>query len=62
MHPHLIGSKQDLPRLENFEIKYVFEGLEEMNNFLHRHLLRFKTDLELKFREISRVEFDIVSS
>jgi hypothetical protein len=27
--------------LEKFEVKYDFEGLEEMNNFLYRNFLRF---------------------
>jgi hypothetical protein len=29
-----------------------------MNNFLHRHFLRFRMDLILKIREFSRLEFD----
>jgi hypothetical protein len=29
-----------------------------MNNFLHRNVLRFRMDLELKFKEFSRLEFD----
>jgi hypothetical protein len=53
-------SKKDLPELENFEIKYGFEDLEEMNNVLHRNFLRIVMDLELKFREVSRLEFDRV--
>jgi hypothetical protein len=40
------------------EIKYGFEYLEEMNNFLHRNFLRFRMDLELKFMEVSSLEFD----
>jgi hypothetical protein len=38
--------------------KYGFEDLEEMNNFLHRNFLRFRMDLELKFREVLRLKFD----
>jgi hypothetical protein len=39
------------------EIKYDFEGLKEMNNFLHRHFLRFGIKIqgilyELKSRNI----------
>jgi hypothetical protein len=30
----LTGQKKDLPKLENFKIKYGCDGLEEMNNFL----------------------------
>jgi hypothetical protein len=44
--------------LKKFEIKYSFEVLKEMNNFLHINFFRFKMYLELKFREISRLEFD----
>jgi hypothetical protein len=29
-----------------------------MNNFLHRSFSRFGMDMELKFREFSRLEFD----
>jgi hypothetical protein len=43
---------------QKIKIKYGFEVLEEINNFLHRHFLRFGMDLELKFREVSRLEFD----
>jgi hypothetical protein len=44
--------------LGKIEIKYGFEDIEEINNFLHRNFLRFGTDLELKFREFSLLEFD----
>jgi hypothetical protein len=40
------------------EIKFGFEDLEEMNNFLHRNFPRFEMDFALKFREVSRLEFD----
>jgi hypothetical protein len=40
------------------EIKFGFEDLEEMNNFLHRNFPRFEIDFALKFREVSRLEFD----
>jgi hypothetical protein len=33
-----------------------------MNNFLHRHFLRFKMDLDVKIREFSRMEFDRIYS
>jgi hypothetical protein len=35
-----------LPRLGKIEIKYSFEDLREMNNFLYRNFLRFRMDLE----------------
>jgi hypothetical protein len=44
--------------LGKIEIKYSFEDLIEMNKFLHRNFFRFRMDLELKFREFSRLEFD----
>jgi hypothetical protein len=40
--------------LGKIEIKYGFEGFEEMNNFLHRNSLRFALDFKLKFGEVSR--------
>jgi hypothetical protein len=51
-------SEKFLPMLEKIEIKYRFEFLKEMNNFLHINFFRFKMYLELKFREMSRLEFD----
>jgi hypothetical protein len=39
------------PLLGKIEIKYGFEALEEGNNFLYRNFIRFRMDLELKFRE-----------
>jgi hypothetical protein len=47
---------------QKIEIKYGFEGLEEMNNLLYRQFLRFRMDLDLKFKKFSRLEFNIVSS
>jgi hypothetical protein len=38
-------------KLEKFEIKYGFEGLEERNNFLHMNFSRCRMDFKLKFRE-----------
>jgi hypothetical protein len=38
--------KNDLPELKNFEIKYGFEDLEKMNNFLHRNFFRFERDFD----------------
>jgi hypothetical protein len=43
---------------QKIEIKYSFEGLEEMNNFLHTHFFRLGMDLELKFRKASMLGFD----
>jgi hypothetical protein len=37
----LFRSKQDIPELKIFELKYGCEGLEERNNFLHRNFYRF---------------------
>jgi hypothetical protein len=51
-----------LAELQKFVVKYGIEDLGEMNNFLHRSFFRFGIDLELKFSEISRLEFNIVSS
>jgi hypothetical protein len=44
--------------LGKIEIKYDFEDLRVMNNFLHQNFSRFRMDLEVKFREISMLEFD----
>jgi hypothetical protein len=59
-------SRNDLPELENFEIKYGFEGFEERNNFLHRNFSRFRMYFKWKIREASRfriwIEFDRISS
>jgi hypothetical protein len=43
--------------VENFEIKYGFEGFEERNNFFHRDFFIFKVDVECKFREAQGFEF-----
>jgi hypothetical protein len=40
----LADPKKDLPELKKFEIKYVCEGVEEMNNFIHRNFSRFEMD------------------
>jgi hypothetical protein len=47
-------SKQDLPKLQKFRIKYSFEGFEERKNILHRYFFRFEMDLKWKIREFSR--------
>jgi hypothetical protein len=39
--PNLIWFKQDLPLLENFEIKYSFEVSDGRINFPYRNFLRF---------------------
>jgi hypothetical protein len=36
----------NLPELQKSEIKYVFEDLEKMNNFLHRKFFRFGGDFK----------------
>jgi hypothetical protein len=38
--------ENDLLELENFEIKYDFEDIENMNNFVHIIFFRFGRDLE----------------
>jgi hypothetical protein len=45
-------SKNNLPALFFFEIKYSREGFEERRNYPYRNFLRFEMDFELKFREI----------
>jgi hypothetical protein len=45
-------SEKCLPLVEKIEIKYSFKDLREMN------FSRFVMDLELKFWEFSRLEFD----
>jgi hypothetical protein len=44
--PNLVSSKQDVPELENFEIKYCFEGFNERNKFPCRNFYRFEVDFE----------------
>jgi hypothetical protein len=39
-------SKFDLLELKKFEIKFGFEDLEIMNNFLQRNFFRFGRDVE----------------
>jgi hypothetical protein len=51
-------SEKHFPLLGKIKIKYGFEDVEVMNNFFHRNFNRFRMDLELKFREFSRLEFD----
>jgi hypothetical protein len=46
----------DLHKLKKFKIKYVFEGFDEGNNFLHRNFSKFEMNFKLKFRE-STVRF-----
>jgi hypothetical protein len=47
----LLQVKKDLPYLQNFEIKYGFEGFEERKKIIHRNFLIFKMDMELKIWE-----------
>jgi hypothetical protein len=42
----LVHSKKEPPELENFQIKYVFEGFEERKNFLHKNFFRFEVAFE----------------
>jgi hypothetical protein len=43
-----VRSEQHLPLLGKNEIKYGFEGLVEVNNFLHRNFFIFEMSFELK--------------
>jgi hypothetical protein len=38
--------KNDPPLLRKIEIKYDFEGFEEVNNSLHRNFFRIRVDFE----------------
>jgi hypothetical protein len=51
-HSNFDYLKNDIPELENFELKYDFEGFEERNNFLHRNVFRFMMEIELKIWEV----------
>jgi hypothetical protein len=55
IYSNLIRSKSDLSELEQFEIKYDFEGFDERNNFPYRNFLRFTMDFELKCKKASSV-------
>jgi hypothetical protein len=48
----LVSINTSLPELKFFETKYGFRGFEEMNNFLHRNLIRFDMYFELKIWEV----------
>jgi hypothetical protein len=48
----LIRSKQDLPELGKFEIKYEFGGFKEMNNFIHTNFIRLEMYFKLKIWEL----------
>jgi hypothetical protein len=50
---------------KKIEIKYVFEDLEEMNNFLHRNFFGFGMDFKCKAENLvglNLIEFGIISS
>jgi hypothetical protein len=51
---NLIQAKTNLSKLQNFGIKYGFEGFEIRNNFPYRNFSIFKTEFELQFRKASR--------
>jgi hypothetical protein len=46
------------PPSKKIGIKYGFEELEKMNNFLHRSFFRFGMDFKWKIWEFSRLEFE----
>jgi hypothetical protein len=58
----LIWSKEVLPVLYKFQIKYGFKYFEVRNNFPYWNLSNFEIEFELKIRKASRVciwiEFD----
>jgi hypothetical protein len=56
--PNFDRSKNNLFLVEQFGIKYGFEGLEKMNNFLHRNFFRFGMDFKWKIQEFSRLKFE----
>jgi hypothetical protein len=45
-HPNFEQFKCDLFEIQKFGIKYCFEDLKKMNNFLYRNFFRFGKDLE----------------
>jgi hypothetical protein len=47
--PNFNRSKNDPPLLRKIEIKYGFDGFEEMNNFHHRNFFKFREVLEFEF-------------
>jgi hypothetical protein len=54
INSNLIRSKQDLPKLENVELKYNLEGFEIRNKFPYWKFYRFEMYFELKIKESSR--------
>jgi hypothetical protein len=55
----LIQSKDVLPVLENFQIKYSFEYFEIRNNFSYYDFSKFEIEVELKKLEnVLGVEFE----
>jgi hypothetical protein len=55
LHSNLTRSKQNLPKLEKFEIKYDCEGFDVSNIFPYLNFSRFEMEFELKIREAYRV-------
>jgi hypothetical protein len=51
-HSNFDWSKNALPELQKFEIKYGFEYLEKRNYSVQRNFFRFGRDIELKFRGV----------
>jgi hypothetical protein len=46
--PNFDRSNFDIPEVNKFVIKYEFEYLKKMNNFVHRNFFRFRMDFKLK--------------
>jgi hypothetical protein len=53
---NIIWSKQDLPWVKKFPVKYRWKEIEIRNNSPYRNFSRFEVEVELKFREFLRVE------
>jgi hypothetical protein len=45
-HSNFDRLKNGLPELKKFELKYGFEDIEKVNNFLHRSFSRFRMDFK----------------
>jgi hypothetical protein len=52
IHSNFDRSKKDLLEFKTFEIKYGYEGFQKINNVLHRNVLIFEIEFELKIWEV----------
>jgi hypothetical protein len=53
----IFWSKGEPTKLQNFQIKYLFEGNQMRNKFLYRNFSKFGVEFELKFKEALGFEF-----